>query len=62
MYVDSTNETEPSGEMPVSRLMIQHIEPLLQVRNSLASYYSLVHRPLPCFQYSYTENVGVAWG
>jgi hypothetical protein len=30
--VDSTNNTEPSGEMPVSRLMIQHIEPLLQVR------------------------------
>ena len=30
--MDSTNETEPSGEMPVSRLMIQHIEPLLQVR------------------------------
>ena len=32
MYVDSTNVTEPSGEMPVSRLLIQHIEPLFQVR------------------------------
>lgn len=33
--MDSTNETEPSGEMPVSRLLIQHIEPLLVVRKEL---------------------------
>lgn len=31
MYIDSTNETEPSGEMPVSRLLQVHIEPLLKV-------------------------------
>ena len=37
MYVDSTNETEPSGEMPVSRLLIEHIEPLLIVRSIHAS-------------------------
>ena len=30
--MDSTNETEPSGEMPVSRLLIEHIEPLFIVR------------------------------
>ncbi|XP_064383549.1 uncharacterized protein LOC135332138 [Halichondria panicea] len=29
MYVDSSNETEPSGQIPVSKLLIQHIEPLL---------------------------------
>ncbi len=32
MYVDSSNETEPSGQIPVSKLLIQHIEPLLVVR------------------------------
>ena len=31
MYIDSTNITEPSGEMPVSRLLRAHIEPLLKV-------------------------------
>ena len=31
MYIDSTNETEPSGEMPVSRLLQANIEPLLKV-------------------------------
>ncbi|XP_064405797.1 uncharacterized protein LOC135350876 [Halichondria panicea] len=29
MYIDSSNETEPSGQIPVSKLLIQHIEPLL---------------------------------
>ena len=30
--MDSSNETEPSGQIPVSKLLIQHIEPLLVVR------------------------------
>ena len=31
MYIDSTNNTEPSGELPVARLMQANIEPLLMV-------------------------------
>ena len=32
MYIDSTNETEPSGELPVAKLLQTNIEPLLKVR------------------------------
>ena len=31
MYIDSTNNTEPSGELPVARLLQANIEPLLMV-------------------------------
>lgn len=37
MYVDSSNETEPSGQIPVSKLLIQNIEPLLVV-SSIHNY------------------------
>ena len=32
MYIDSTNETEPSGELPVAKLLQTNIEPLLKVK------------------------------
>ena len=33
MYIDSTNETEPSGELPVAKLLQTNIEPLLKVKH-----------------------------
>ncbi len=46
MYVDSSDETEPSGLIPVSKLLIQHIEPLLVVRSVFITNYSSMCRSI----------------
>ena len=58
MYIDSTNNTVPSGELPVARLLQSNIEPLLKVRFSTI-IDTLGNEATPLYVQDHVHSFGV---
>lgn len=62
MYIDSTNETEPSGELPVARLLRASLEALMmkyQVDVALWGHHHSYQRTCPVYNGTCTTSGGV---